>query len=196
MQTGTHYRTIELGRGGRLCTICTWRRISDRALEISPDELEHYKNLVAETGALFGSRHYRELSFFVTLSDHVASFGLEHHESSDDRMRRADADRRCDRTAYNADLLPHEFAHSWNGKFRRPAGLATPDYSEPMKGDLLWVYEGLTQYLGEILTPRSGLLSAQDFERTLAPRCRGARPVAGAAVEAARRYGGGGAAAL
>ena len=68
----------------------------------------------------------------------------------------------------DADLLPHEFVHSWNGKFRRPAGLATPDYNEPMKGDLLWVYEGLTEYLGEILTPRSGLWTAQDFLDSLA----------------------------
>ena len=57
----------------------------------------------------------------------------------------------------NADLLPHEFVHSWNGKYRRPAGLATPDFQQPMKGEMLWVYEGLTEYLGEMLTPRSGL---------------------------------------
>ncbi|HVW83248.1 MAG TPA: hypothetical protein VHB50_01140, partial [Bryobacteraceae bacterium] len=65
-------------------------------------------------------------------------------------------------------LLPHEFVHSWNGKFRRPAGLATPDYNEPMKGNLLWVYEGLTEYLGEILTPRSGLSTTEDFFDSLA----------------------------
>ena len=68
----------------------------------------------------------------------------------------------------NADLLPHEFTHSWNGKYRRPAGLATPDYAEPMKGGLLWVYEGFTQYLGEVLTPRSGLLTPEEFREDLA----------------------------
>ena len=73
-----------------------------------------------------------------------------------------------DHRRLDADLLPHEFVHSWNGKYRRPAGLATPDYSEPMKGELLWVYEGLTEYLGEILTPRSGLLTPQDFFDSLA----------------------------
>ena len=120
---------------------------SDRAIELTDDQIEHYKNLVQETGALFGSRHYRSYHFLLTLSDHVASFGLEHHESSDDRIGERgmvdDVSRKV-----NADLLPHEFSHSWNGKYRRPAGLATPDYGEPMKGDLLWVYEGLTQYLG------------------------------------------------
>jgi predicted metalloprotease with PDZ domain len=167
VQTGKHYRTIELGREGSIVHYLHLAADSDRALEITADELEHYKSLVTETGALFGSRHYRSYHFLYTLSDHVASFGLEHHESSDDRVRERtlieDSGQR-----YNADLLPHEFVHSWNGKFRRPAGLATPDYSEPMKGNLLWVYEGLTQYLGEILTARTGLLSQEDLRQKLA----------------------------
>jgi len=166
VQIGQHYRTVELGREGSIVHYLHLAADSDRALEITPEELEHYKNLVTETGALFGSRHYRSYHFLYTLSDHVASFGLEHHESSDDRVRERtlieDSGQR-----YNADLLPHEFVHSWNGKFRRPAGLATPDYSEPMKGNLLWVYEGLTQYLGQILTARTGLLSPEDFRAQL-----------------------------
>jgi len=163
VSAGTHYRTIELGSNHFLHVAGD----SDRAIELSDDLIEHYKNLVLETGALFGSRHYRSYHFLLTLSDHVASFGLEHHESSDDRIAERgmidDVTRKV-----NADLLPHEFTHSWNGKYRRPAGLATPDYSKPMKGGLLWVYEGLTQYLGEILTPRSGLLSADEFREDLA----------------------------
>jgi predicted metalloprotease with PDZ domain len=163
VSAGTHYRTIELGSNHFLHVAGD----SDRAVELSDDVIEHYKNLVLETGALFGSRHYRSYHFLLTLSDHVASFGLEHHESSDDRIAERgmidDVTRKV-----NADLLPHEFTHSWNGKYRRPAGLATPDYAEPMKGGLLWVYEGLTQYLGEILTPRSGLLSADEFREDLA----------------------------
>jgi predicted metalloprotease with PDZ domain len=167
VSTGKHYKTIELGREGSIVHYLHLAADSERALEITPDEIEHYKNLVTETGALFGSRHYRSYHFLYTLSDHVASFGLEHHESSDDRVRERtlieDSAQR-----YNADLLPHEFVHSWNGKFRRPAGLATPDYSEPMKGNLLWAYEGLTQYLGEILTARTGLLSQEDLRQKLA----------------------------
>lgn len=163
VSAGAHYRTIELGQGHYLHVAGD----SDRAVELSDDAIEHYKNLVLETGALFGSRHYRNYHFLLTLSDHVASFGLEHHESSDDRIAERgmvdDVTRKV-----NADLLPHEFTHSWNGKYRRPAGLATPDYAEPMKGGLLWVYEGLTQYLGEILTPRSGLLTADEFREELA----------------------------
>jgi predicted metalloprotease with PDZ domain len=163
VSAGTHYRTIELGPGHYLHVAGD----SDRAIELTDDQIQHYKNLVVETGALFGSRHYRSYHFLFTLSDHVASFGLEHHESSDDRIGERgmvdDVTRKV-----NADLLPHEFTHSWNGKYRRPAGLATPDYAEPMKGALLWVYEGLTQYLGQILTPRSGLLTPDEFREDLA----------------------------
>src|SRR5207253_4483178 len=123
--------------------------------------------LVREAGALFGARHYDHYDFLVSLTNYFYPNGLEHHQSSDDRIP--------ERTFTNSDqeensnsLLPHEFTHSWNGKYRRPAGLATPDYSQPMKGGLLWVYEGLTQYLGEILTPRSGLLTADEFRDNLA----------------------------
>lgn len=103
----------------------------------------------------------------MTLSDDVAHFGLEHHESSDDRT---DANSLTDEAgrADFADLLPHEFVHSWNGKYRRPADLATPDYQTPMKDDLLWVYEGLTEYLGEVLTARSGLRTPELSREALA----------------------------
>ncbi len=137
------------------------------ALELTPEETQHFKNLVAEAQTLFGAHHYRHYDFLLTLSDHVSGFGLEHHESSDDRT----AERALsDPDLYNtfAGLLPHEFVHSWNGKFRRPAGLATPGFDQPMKGELLWVYEGLTQYLGEVLTARSGLWDAETLHEHLA----------------------------
>ena len=128
---------------------------SSAALE-APEELwEHYRNLVKQAGILFGARHYNDYHFLLTLSDHVAHFGLEHHESNDSRV-----DERSlveeDGRKLTAGLLPHEYVHSWNGKYRRPADLATPDYEQPMQTDLLWVYEGLTTYLGEVLTVRSG----------------------------------------
>ena len=124
---------------------------------VMPPEMEmHFHNLVEQAGALFGSRHYRDYHFLLTLSDDVAHFGLEHHESSDDRDSANSLTDEGGRIDF-ADLLPHEFVHSWNGKYRRPADLATPDYQTPMKDDLLWVYEGLTEYLGEVLTARSGL---------------------------------------
>ena len=103
----------------------------------------------------------------MTLSDDVAHFGLEHHESSDDRTSERSLIDESERVEF-AGLLPHEFVHSWNGKYRRPAGLATPDYQQPMKDDLLWVYEGLTEYLGDVLTARSELLTANLAREDLA----------------------------
>jgi predicted metalloprotease with PDZ domain len=167
VSTGAHYRTIELGADNGIAHYLHLAADSDRATEILPETIAQYKNLVAETGALFGSRHYRSYHFLFTLSDHVAHFGLEHHESSDDRLgERTLIDDGPRKRA--ASLLPHEFVHSWNGKYRRPSGLATGGFEAPMKGDLLWVYEGLTNYLGEILAPRSGLWSPEDYRESLA----------------------------
>ena len=136
-------------------------------LRIKSDTLEAYNNLVRETGALYRSRHYSSYHFLVTLSDQVAHFGLEHHQSSDDRVsERTFVDDNL--TLLTADLLPHEFTHSWNGKYRRPVGLATGNYQDPMKGNLLWVYEGLTQYLGDVLAARSGLETPDEFRSALA----------------------------
>src|SRR4029079_3980125 len=112
-------------------------------------------------------RHYNEYHFLLTLSDHTAHFGLEHHQSSDDRVGERTLIEDPSRMLA-ASLLPHEMTHSWNGKYRRPAGLATPNYQEPMKGDLLWVYEGLTQYLGEVLAARSGLRTPEQFREVAA----------------------------
>ena len=137
------------------------------ALNLSADNQKQMTNLVAESGKLFGTRHYRDYHFLLTLSDHVAHFGLEHHESSDDRMA-AKAFIEDDRFVLTGDLLPHEFTHSWNGKYRRPADLATPNYQKPMQDDLLWVYEGLTQYLGDVLAARSGIWTPEQFRGMLA----------------------------
>jgi len=169
---GRHFRTIDLGVADGRPHFIHIAADSDRALEMEPATVTAYKNLVAETGALFGARHYVDYHFLLTLSDHVSpEFGLEHHESSDDRTVERflldDAPR-----SVNATLLAHEFAHSWNGKYRRPEGLTYDGrdggYDKPMKGELLWVYEGLTEYLDQILTPRSGLWTADEFRDSLA----------------------------
>jgi predicted metalloprotease with PDZ domain len=171
VSAGAHYKTFDLGSEGGLPHYLHVAADSDRALEAPAEVIDHFKNLVKETGALFGARHYRSYHFLYTLSDHVAHFGLEHHESSDDRTgERSLID--PDMLRASAYLLPHEMVHSWNGKYRRPGGLISNGrdggYDTPMKGDLLWVYEGLTNYLGEILAPRSGLWSAEDYRESLA----------------------------
>src|SRR5712675_1651424 len=140
---------------------------SAAALDAPQEVWDHYKNLVDQTNKLFGAHHYRDYHFLLSLSDHVAHFGLEHHESDDSRINERGL---VDDTArkVEAGLLPHEYVHSWNGKYRRPAGLATPDYQQPMQDDLLWVYEGLTTYLGTVLAARSGLWTAEQAREHLA----------------------------
>jgi predicted metalloprotease with PDZ domain len=165
--SGRNFRSVDLSPGSATPHYLNMASDNPAALEISEDHIGQIRNLVKESGALYGSRHYRDYHFLVTLSDHVAHFGLEHHESSDDRIPEMSFVE-GDLWRNAGSLLPHEMTHSWNGKFRRPAGLATGDYEKPMLGDLLWVYEGLTNYLGEVLAARSGIWSAEDYRQRLA----------------------------
>jgi predicted metalloprotease with PDZ domain len=165
---GVHFREVELTKAGEAPVhVMDVVADSDADLAMTPQDQAAYQKLVAETGTLFGARHYRHYDFLLTLSDQVGGHGLEHHESNDSVAG--------ERTFLDpnlhmlyAGLVPHEFVHSWNGKYRRPAGLATPNYQEPMIGDLLWVYEGLTEYLGELLAERSGLLTDEQYRESLA----------------------------
>jgi len=136
-------------------------------VELRPQLLTALNNLVHEAGAMYSSHHYNSYHFLLTLSDYAGGEGLEHHQSSDNGVgEKGFADDQ--HAMLDADLLAHEFTHSWNGKYRRPAGLATPDYATPMQGQLLWVYEGMTQYLGNVLAARSGLLTPAQYREALA----------------------------
>jgi predicted metalloprotease with PDZ domain len=165
--TGRYFRAIDLSPGQAPPHELDIAADSEAALAISAETETHFRQLVAETGVLYGSRHYRDYHFLLTLSDGVAHFGLEHHESSDDRTYEGSLIDNSKRIVFSG-LLPHEFTHSWNGKYRRPAGLISVDYHDPMKDDLLWVYEGLTSYLGTVLTARSGLLTPELSREELA----------------------------
>jgi predicted metalloprotease with PDZ domain len=165
--SGRYYRAIQLTPGQTPSHEIDIAADSAAALAMTPETQLQLHNLVAEAYALFGARHYRDYHFLLTLSDDVAHFGLEHHESSDDRTAERSLIDDAERVEF-ATLLPHEYVHSWNGKYRRPAGLATPDYQQPMKDDLLWVYEGLTEYLGEVLTARSGLQTQAQWREDFA----------------------------
>ena len=129
-------------------------------LEITPEELQYHKNLVIEAQKLFNSHHYDRYDFLFSVSDTVGGKGLEHHQSSEDG---SPANYFTDWGAGvgGRALLPHEYVHSWNGKFRRPADLWTPNFNVPMRNDLLWVYEGLTDYYGNVLAARSGMRTAE-----------------------------------
>jgi len=164
---GAFFKTYDLSPGQKPEHRLNIAADSAVATTLSMDQLRNLRQLVAETGALFGARHYRHYDFMLALTDHLPVNGLEHHESSDNRgpeKMLLDADS----LEGLMDLLPHEFFHSWNGKYRRPESLATPNYQQPMKGDLLWVYEGLTQYYGVILAARSGFWKPEQLREYLA----------------------------
>jgi predicted metalloprotease with PDZ domain len=165
---GAHFRSLDLSPDQQPPHRLDIVADSARALEIGPERLEQYRRLVAETGALLdGARHYERYHFLLTLSDHVGHFGLEHHECSDNRApERYLID--DDHLRLGDDLLPHEIFHSWNGKHRRPADLTAPDYQKTLRTDLLWVYEGLTMYYGEVLAARSGLFTPENYRDHLA----------------------------
>ena len=136
--------------------------IADTAGELAatPAQITAHRALVQQAYKLFGSRHYDHYDFLLYLSDRVGGIGFEHHESSEDGTL-GHYFTEWDQTPAGRDLLPHEYVHSWNGKFRRPADLWVPSFEVPMRDDLLWVYEGQTQYWGYVLAARSGLLTRQ-----------------------------------
>ncbi len=166
--TGQYYRSIDITPAGEpIHHELDMVADSQDALNMSAKDQKAMTNLVAESGKLFGARHYRDYHFILGLSDHVAHFGLEHHESNDSRLPENVLLGSGSGMALGG-LLAHEFAHSWNGKYRRPAGLAVPGFQEPMKTDLLWGYEGLTDYTGPLLAARSGLWTPDQYREYMA----------------------------
>jgi predicted metalloprotease with PDZ domain len=165
---GVHFKKVELTKPGETPVhVLDMVAEAEADLDLTPNEQADFQKLVAETGALFGARHYRHYDFLLTISNEVGGHGLEHHESNDSTYAEHTLSD-PDLLMVQADLVAHEFTHSWNGKYRRPAGLATPNYQEPMVGDLLWVYEGLTEYLGTVLAARSGFWTDEQYREQVA----------------------------
>jgi predicted metalloprotease with PDZ domain len=167
LYAGVNYRREDLSTDSSNQVFLDVFADAPKDLAITPEELTLHRNLVAQAAKLFGSHHYSHYDFLFTLSDTLGGKGLEHHQSSEDGTR---ANYFTDWAAGvpGRDLLAHEYTHSWNGKFRRPADLWTPNFNVPMRDDLLWVYEGLTQYWGYVLTARSGMRSAADTRDLIA----------------------------
>jgi len=164
---GVNFKRVDISSGADNPVYLDLFTDQPEQLEITPDELQYHKNLVVQAQKLFASRHYDRYDFLFSLSDVVGGKGLEHHQSSEDGTR---ANYLIDWPAgiSGRSLLPHEYVHSWNGKFRRPADLWTPNFNVPMQNDLLWVYEGLTDYYGNVLTSRSGLRTLEQSHDVIA----------------------------
>jgi len=149
---GIHAKKWDLGQNVSMDVVAD----SPALLEIAPANLQTYRKMVSEASALFGARHFDHYDFLLALTDRMGGIGLEHHRSSENQM-----DPRTwidwEKSAWDRNVIPHEYVHSWNGKYRRPAELWTPDYQQPMRNSLLWLYEGQTQFWGQVLSARSGI---------------------------------------
>jgi predicted metalloprotease with PDZ domain len=167
LYAGVNYKRVDLSTGADNQVFLDIFADKPGDLAITPEELQYHRNLVKEARKLFNSHHYDHYDFLFSLSDTVSGKGLEHHQSSEDGSR---ANYFTDWAAGvpGRALLAHEYTHSWNGKFRRPADLWTPNFNVPMQNDLLWVYEGLTDYYGNVLTARSGLRTPEEARDLIA----------------------------
>jgi len=163
---GEHLRVVPIGAGKVHSVVVACD--SPDGLEATPETLKAWNQLPAEAAALFGpDRAYKTYTFLLGLSNHVPRAGIEHHQSSDNRLSELALVKPGERRM-SATLFPHEFVHSWNGKYRRPTDMIVNDYQVPQQTRLLWVYEGLTNYLGWLLAARCGLFSPEDAREYLA----------------------------
>jgi predicted metalloprotease with PDZ domain len=157
---GRYYRQVDLDPGAAIPVRLHVVADAPEFLEIGPGAMAALHSVVQQAYRLFGARHYDHYDFLLGLSDELGGVGLEHHRSSENvTLPKYFTD--WDKSAITRDLIPHEFIHSWNGKFRRPADLWTPDFNVPMRDSLLWVYEGQTDFWGKVLETRSGFISRQ-----------------------------------
>ena len=167
LYAGRYARQFDLDPGSAAPVRLTAFADHDEDLDAKPEQIDAHRALVSQAYKLFGAKHYDHYDFLLALNEKMSDLGIEHHRSSENGYNpKYFSD--WDGIYFDRDLLAHEFTHSWNGKFRRPADLWTADYNQPMRDSLLWVYEGQTQYWGEVLAARSGLLGKQQFLDKLA----------------------------
>ncbi|MGC1546926.1 MAG: M61 family peptidase [Rhodanobacter sp.] len=164
---GKYFKRVDLDPGAKTPVFLNVVADDPKYLEITPEQLKIHQNLVQQMYKLYGAHHYDHYDFLLSLSDKMGGEGLEHHRSSEDGVG-TDYFTEWDKTWADRDLLSHEFNHSWDGKYRRGADLATPNFNVPMGDSLLWVYEGQTQFWGQVIAARSGLWNTDQIHDMLA----------------------------
>jgi predicted metalloprotease with PDZ domain len=162
---GRYFKRIDLDPGAKVPVMLDIVADNPESLQATPEQIAAHRAMVQQAKKLFGSHHYDHYDFLFALSDEFGGVGREHHQSSENGVKPGYFTEWAKGEA-GRDLLPHEYTHSWNGKFRRPAGQDVPNFNTPLQNALLWVYEGQTQYWGNVLAARSGLVS-QDGARDL-----------------------------
>lgn len=164
---GKYFKRFDLNPGAKVPVHLNVVADKPESLNVTPEQIAAHQALVQQASTLFGSQHYRHYDFLLSLSDEFSGIGLEHHQSSENGVRPGYFSDWAKKSS-GRDLLAHEYTHSWNGKFRRPADLLTPHFNTPMQDSLLWVYEGQTQYWGYVLAARSGLMKQEHIRDVLA----------------------------
>jgi predicted metalloprotease with PDZ domain len=164
---GKYFKRIDLASGASPPVYMDVVADEATLLEIKPEQLKPYQELVRQMTLLYGAHHYDHYDFLFALSDKMSSIGLEHHRSSEDGIA-ADYFTEPEKNLARTGLLPHEYNHSWNGKYRRGADLATPSFNVPMRDSLLWVYEGQTRFWDHVLPARIGLWNAEQTNDMMA----------------------------
>lgn len=167
MFAGRHYRQIDLDPGGRSPVRANFVADEAASLEATDEQVQILRNLVQQADRLYGARHYDHYDFLIAMTDKLGGIGLEHHRSSENSV---DPEFFTGWATHfgDRDLLAHEYNHSWDGKWRRPADQLVPNFNSPLQNSLLWVYEGQTQYYGQVLAARSGLTTKQQALDSLA----------------------------
>lgn len=169
---GRYFKRIDLDPGAKVPVFLDIVADNAESLEAKPEQIAPHRALVRQAAKLFGSHHYNHYDFLFALSDDFGGIGREHHQSSENGVKpgyftewaKGEPER---------DLLAHEYTHSWDGKFRRPAGQDVPNFNVPLQNELLWVYEGQTQYWGKVLSARSGLISEKGTQDGIAAAAAG-----------------------
>ena len=164
---GLHYRQIDLDPGGRSPVRANIVADAADSLEATDAQIQILRNLIVQMDRLYGARHFDHYDFLIAMTDKLGGIGLEHHRSSENSVDPAFFTG-WDKHLADRDLLSHEMNHSWDGKWRRPADQYVPNFNSPLQNSLLWVYEGQTQYYGQVIAARSGLLSKQQAMDSLA----------------------------
>lgn len=164
---GRHFKRVDLDPGSVQPVFLDLFAEDGASLEATEAQMDSHRDLVRQADRLFGARHFAHYDLLLALGEHPMRLGLEHHQSSENSVK-SGYFKDWSKNAVERTLVPHEFAHSWNGKFRRPRDLWAPDFNTPTRNSLLWVYEGQTQYWGEVLAARSGMVAVSDLRERLA----------------------------
>ena len=164
---GRHFKRYDLDPGAKVPVHLNVVADTAEAVEAKPEQIELHRAMVQQAYKLFNSYHYQHYDFLLALSEEFGGVGREHHQSSENGVK-LDYFTDWNKAESVRGLLPHEFTHSWNGKFRRPADQNVPNFNTPLQNSLLWVYEGQTQYWGQVLSARSGMLKTESVRDIMA----------------------------